>query len=552
MQYLEQMNIHGLMRYRQEMRNAGAGRYFRRSSVIGQAHVWWKVAAGLVATACVCLFTHTASANNLTITNETLQVGGAGYTFVKADICWDNSWKASWTETHVTPNVTVTNWDAAWIFVKYRVATNGAPWQHASLSTNNSEHIVPGQAMVNVGLSTNAAGIGFGTGVFLYRSAEGGGNWTNTVKLRWNYLQDGVATTERVDVSVHAIEMVYVPQGSFYVGDGTADWIQGQFCSDTRGTVPFQITNENYTITLGGGEPGSLGNHNAAGMYTADDFNNSMSKELPAAFPKGYNAFYCMKYEISQGQWVNFFNMLTVPQKTNRDLKNTLAANNRITVSWAGGVSDATLTNSAGLAIPDRACGNLCWADGEAYADWAGLRPMTELEFEKACRGPLSPVANEYAWGTINLIKITGFSGTDGSGTETAFPANANCAELNSGKGPLRCGIYATASSGRESSGATYWGIMEMSSNLRERTVNVGNPTGRAFTGALGDGTLDEKGYANTTNWLPLAAYGSGTRGGWAGDYWHNLRSSDRKWAANYNANRSSGNWGFRGVRQAP
>ena len=42
----------------------------------------------------------------------------------------------------------------------------------------------------------------------------------------------------------------------------------------------------------------------------------------------------------------------------------------------------------------------MCWADCATYADWAGLRPMTELEFEKACRGPLKPVPDEYAWGT--------------------------------------------------------------------------------------------------------------------------------------------------------
>jgi len=60
LQYLEQMKIHGLMRYRQEMRNAGAGRYFRRSSVIGQVHVWWKVAAGLVAAALIAVLSGVA------------------------------------------------------------------------------------------------------------------------------------------------------------------------------------------------------------------------------------------------------------------------------------------------------------------------------------------------------------------------------------------------------------------------------------------------------------------------------------------------------------
>ena len=51
---------------------------------------------------------------------------------------------------------------------------------------------------------------------------------------------------------------------------------------------------------------------------------------------------------------------------------------------------------------------------------------MDELEFEKACRGPLYPVPNEYPWGDTLLTAMTGFVGLDGSGTETAKPTNAN------------------------------------------------------------------------------------------------------------------------------
>lgn len=60
LQYLEQMKIHGLMSYRQEMRNAGAGRCFRRPSVVGQLHVWWKVAAGLVAAVLIAVLSGVA------------------------------------------------------------------------------------------------------------------------------------------------------------------------------------------------------------------------------------------------------------------------------------------------------------------------------------------------------------------------------------------------------------------------------------------------------------------------------------------------------------
>jgi hypothetical protein len=46
-------------------------------------------------------------------------------------------------------------------------------------------------------------------------------------------------------------------------------------------------------------------------------------------------------------------------------------------------------------------------SDMLAYLDWSGLRPMTELEFEKLCRGAyIPPIAGEYAWGsdTYNTI----------------------------------------------------------------------------------------------------------------------------------------------------
>lgn len=42
---------------------------------------------------------------------------------------------------------------------------------------------------------------------------------------------------------------------------------------------------------------------------------------------------------------------------------------------------------------------DLSWMDGAVLADWAALRPFTELEFEKAARGPVVPVADEFAWG---------------------------------------------------------------------------------------------------------------------------------------------------------
>ncbi len=99
---------------------------------------------------------------------------------------------------------------------------------------------------------------------------------------------------------------------------------------------------------------------------------------------------------------------------------------------------------------------------------------MTELEFEKACRGALAAVKDEFVWGSTTIDDIVGFTGTDGSGTETASSASDNANYNNNDiLGPVRCGIFADASSSRQTSGSTYWGIMEMGGNVRERPVRI-------------------------------------------------------------------------------
>jgi hypothetical protein len=111
---------------------------------------------------------------------------------------------------------------------------------------------------------------------------------------------------------------------------------------------------------------------------------------------------------------------------------------------------------------------------------------MTEFEYEKLCRGPLSAVANEYAWGNVSSTAISGFSGADGSGTETATPASANANHSSNIGGPVRAGIFATTNSTRFAAGAGYYGAMELGGNLNEIVISAGHPEGRAFTAQQG------------------------------------------------------------------
>ena len=109
-----------------------------------------------------------------------------------------------------------------------------------------------------------------------------------------------------------------------------------------------------------------------------------------ASWPNGYAAFYIMKYETTQGQYAEFLNLLTSTQAATRNSGPIGNPIERFTITG----SHPTFTASA----PDRACHRLSWADGAAYADWSGLRPMTELEYEKASRGTSFPLADEFAW----------------------------------------------------------------------------------------------------------------------------------------------------------
>ena len=93
------------------------------------------------------------------------------------DLSWSNSWRAAWTP--VDTGVMVTNWDAAWVFVKYRQT---GVWEHATLTT--SGHTAPAGCVIDAAAD--------GTGAFIYRSAagSGGADYPN-VKLRWSYAADG-------------------------------------------------------------------------------------------------------------------------------------------------------------------------------------------------------------------------------------------------------------------------------------------------------------------------------------------------------------------------
>jgi formylglycine-generating enzyme required for sulfatase activity len=460
-----------------------------------------------------------ATANNIQVSNVTVTGMDtvARTAYVRFDLSWDNAWRDA------------ENWDAAWVFIKFKPHASN-DWQHAALSPVSGDHVPAANSTVTA--------VPDGTGAFVYRANGYTGNVAYAkMKLKWNYGTNGYAFAygTQVDVSVHAIEMVYVPQGSFYLGStGTETGRFYQPDGTAQTTNAYPVTSED-AIEIGS-TAGKLWGTSTSGNSTIGD-----EGTLSADFPKGFKAFYCMKYELTQGQYAAFLNKLTSEQASARYLYTT---DHRRTI----GGSYPNFVASA----PDRACHYINWSDDCAYAEWAGLRPMTELEFEKACRGFAQPVPGEGAWGTANYTLMSNEAGTVGSGSETPLPATANVLSASGFQGPTRAGIFATTLSNRAASGASYWGIMELSGNLFERTITVGNAAGRAFTDSHGTGSLNVAGAATEPLWCPDTALCAGFRGG---DWYQPISRtgvSDRFYASLTSHNNRYNGGGWRGVRTAP
>lgn len=436
----------------------------------------------------------TAFANNLQITNiELKNQNTTNDTYViEFDVAWMNSWRTSTLES---------NWDAVYFFVKYRQVPSNT-WTHGTLELTGAS--VPAAATLQY--------TGNGKGGLLYKSADGIGNnnWDN-LQVVWNYGVDGVADNQPVEVSILGFEMVYIPQGSFYLGDnGTEE--SGNF-KNADNQNPFQVTSEN-AITLGGTAAGSLAGDEQLEMLTTDDFSDSNTETLPATFPKGYNPIYVMKYELSQEAYVEFLNKLDPTQASNRfpDQYNQFSN----TIDDAG--TDPVYTTDT----PERAMNYVSYPDAAAYADWSAMRMMTELEFEKICRGTVPALANEFATGSDLFSLNTWTISNAGLSNETITNPEAGVSNINindNGSGVLRNGIFAGSANNftREETGASYYGVMEMSGNVYELVINIGTPEGRNFTSGMGDGIIDANGDHNeTASGWPLVSNsdGSGVKGG--------------------------------------
>lgn len=498
-----------------------------------------------------------AQANNLNISNVRLgsRDPQAKTVTVLFDIAWDNSWRNK------------INHDAAWVTVRLANSqlTSGVKY----LCPMNTAGIAPGgfypgsnsNAEVYVPLDK--------IGAFIRPQAhQSSGTFSSkSVILTVNYAACGFSESDKIEVSVKGTEMVYVPEGAFYAGDYASS--VASFKSGTNDTAPWLISSSGpISVTAAASAGYFYSSSGGAGEYPT-----GTAFVVPQAFPKGYGAFYVMKYEITEGQWVDFINSIPAGARTARDITNAAHKNadsviDRNTISCSG--SPLTCSTSR----PYRAVNYLGWTDYCAFLDWLGLRPITELEYEKSARGPVLPIPGEFAWGSTNVIPVSELSSVQEVGDESVVTNGANAHYGNTtlvggdsgngpeyAQGPLRAGIFSTATSTRIQSGAGYYGVMELSGNLKEWAVTVGNPLGLAFTGISGDGYLSTlsgyEGNADVNGWPGMdvvpsrgitSSQGAGFRGGSWGDNGSALQVSDRSEAAN-GANDAEATYGGRGVR---
>jgi len=515
--------------------------------------------------------------NNIQVNNVSLE--GQNYTeqyaFVEFDISWENSWRTSSIPA---------NYDAAWIFVKYRIAE--MEWHHMVL--RQTDYFAPAGSTLEISADS--------VGAFIYRDSNGSGSvsWSN-IRFRWDYGLDGIANDALLEVRVFAIEMVNILEDAFYVGDDSAYY---HFHQGNDVHSPYYITSDG-SITVN--------NVNSSDLWSQDFY--IVSGTIPAAYPVGYDAFYCMKYETSQEQYMDFLNTLTRTQQDARTettisvgyidniyvLSDSMFMINRNGIRCESDVgTGAPITfycdyNGFGsFNEPDdgqNIAGNfLNWMDAASYLDWSGLRPMTELEYEKVSRGPNYPVKGEFPWGT-STIKIGDYTVINqGSGNElisnmavsigNAFHYQANQGIDSDDEGPVRCGIFAASATNhtRVETGAGYYGVMELGGNLGELVVNINDVAGRSFTGLHGDGETDISGNANVDHWpgingnydntTPNGVYGgttgvteyagAGGRGGafnWTTNY---CMTSDRGEISGSVLSIRYSSVGFRGCRSAP
>ena len=483
------------------------------------------------------------------------------WTYIDFNVRWNNSWRDN------------ENFDCAWLFVKYYDVDN-CRWKHAWLSTTDNDHTITdagggtNPAYIQVEMSNVSGAIGDkAMGAIVYRQKEGSGNNNWDVRLRWEYGTEATHFVKLSDVKtvkVFGFEMVYVPTDAFYLGDMNTKSDQGY-------SNRFQAYYSPWPVRVVSNRPLYCGyksntsskfhwNNNSTPVFDtilyarrhywtwdndyrdlgfqdyANHNTNNDNYAFPVNYPKGYNAIYCMKTEVTQNLYCEFLNTLynLAPEHIRYPNK---YGSYRFNIRWSGEkfICDAS-GRGTGTEVDDGGWVALNWVsydDMLMFLDWAALRPMTELEYEKICRGPMVPTPREYAWGN-NQITLP--SGIKNKNTAQEYYGTGNCMYGNTTlveatDGPTRPGSFAkTANSTRQASGATYYGVFDMSGNVWEMVVsgNIRREQSRTYSQYIhGIGDLDDNDSTTIASWQALSLEMKSTS---TDDYGHSIGKRGGAW----------------------
>ncbi len=422
-----------------------------------------------------------ATATNISVSNIYLLHEPDKPTSLRArfELKWENAW-------HNTKN-----YDAAWVFFRYQVPPRYQYSIPAKIAPTNHKMLMNHIQNAPDPLIQTSDDL-FGLFVHPDKTYRGNVHWTMEVTLDTSIFSNQNITVWDLHLNVYAIEMVFIPEGAFYVGDLDTTLVNTAamlFKSDAHGQYDgfYKIENENSEIEISPAT-GKLYYH-----ANEPEFEGDAQGPIPAAFPKGVQAFYMMKYELKQGEYAAFLNSLGVHSQTRNNFGGKGYYSGRGTISI---IEDRYIAEA-----PQRPCNFLSWDDAMAFADWSGLRPMTELEYTKASRGSQPPKhPREFNWGTNSKQQLQRYVNEVG---DLVYKNGWDESQLNDSNR----GIF----------GASYYWVMDLAGSLWERVISIGHPKGRAFQGTHGDGRLTRyEGKATNEDW-PLGIEetgGYGYRGG--------------------------------------
>ena len=277
--------------------------------------------------------------------------------------------------------------------------------------------------------------------------------------------------------------MVYVPEGSFRSKSPFMYAVAGNGCWSPGIVSCPLMTIATPDTTKPSGHANASTNH---------------VREGPD-WPNGYSAFYCMKYSISQGEYAGFLTEVAPePAKAGYNGQYGYGPHNAARRFSAGfyGLCGYAIRYIADemryeADVPERPANFLSDADINSFTAWAGLRPLTKLEYEKACRGPRAVARDEDAWAPAACAPAAGLA--------QFVPS---------------IGGHQAPTTGRLAwPGPSYWGIRDLSQSgavIEWPAVQIED--GRGFAGNHGTGTPEPPG-----GWVFTSRGEWYSQGMWAG-----------------------------------